>query len=346
MKSGNVLKALNIINSYRSGDDWLPEAMMLLNTGKFSKQQRESAVASLMQHMPLHKIHPSTKFPDYICTLFGAIGRMGYSFPEWRFTAQGFGDQGSLMERYGMTRLKRDNDLHDPSLPPGHPDRDQYGTGFALEKDGLYIEYRRAYILCYDLKTETSLVVRNNSFFFGRDRLPEPAYVSWDKHLVEELQAFDKASFARGESFLPLQNVFDDFAGNNYALGSRSRKLINLVEDFYWQNELLSHWIFGPEGRPHLKEFMNHLLTRQEASGKGATPPFHICRIDRESAPWSVNASAPASRSTLAELDTINFHSLNHYVLLSGPDGDFPIRPDTKPTSLQSGSHPSVPDCP
>ncbi len=327
LKSRNTQEAFDTISNYRAGDDWLPEAMMLLNAGKFSRPQREHVTKTLVPNVPLHKLDGSTRFPDHICQLFGMVGRIGFSFPEWRFLAQGFGNQGSLMERYGMERLKRPSDVLDPSLPPGHPDRDYYGTGFALEKDNLYIEYRRAYILCSDLKKEMTIVIRNNSFFFGRDRLPEPAYISDSKHTLEELQNFDETSFAKGKSFMPLQYDFDHFSGNTYALGTRSRKIIDLIEDFDWQNELMANWIFGKEGKPHLKEFMDHMLTRQKAAGK-ATPPFYICRYDKESAPWVIQASVPASRNTLDGLDEFKFTtSWCRFGLLSSASGDFPVKP-------------------
>lgn len=145
------------VESFAGDAATMAEAIALLNAPALSLLQRQALAASLA---PAVTADAAT---------LAAVGRIGFSFPLWRFLAQGAAGM-SLFEAYGLRRLTRENDLRDASLPD--PARDQFGVGYWRQVGDVYIEYRRAYILLADLSAGGGLIIRNSSWFFGRDRLP------------------------------------------------------------------------------------------------------------------------------------------------------------------------------
>ncbi len=132
---------------------------------------------------------------------------LGETFPVWRFPAERVGGE-SLLEQWGMKRLQRSTDLRDANLPD--PDRDQYGVGYAYD-DALgesYVELRRAYYLCsFYGENPVTVIIRNNSPWFGWDRLPERAYISFAPIAQSELQALAPESFKPGSKFTPWTDI-------------------------------------------------------------------------------------------------------------------------------------------
>jgi len=116
------------------------------------------------------------------------IGFWTYAFKLWKYDArQGANGQKSLLERYGFTKLKR--------LPT---DDERYGPGFILtpsrHKDlrlhpHTLIEFRRGYVLATHPQHGT-VVIRNSSPVYGRDRMLHPAYYSRKALSVKELEQF------------------------------------------------------------------------------------------------------------------------------------------------------------
>ncbi len=141
------------------------------------------------------------------------IGKISRSFPIWRFPSIRFGDR-SLLENFGFTRLERSTDRYPGSALPD-PDCDLYGRGFVRIDNHRYLELRRAYIaisLFDDANLSNgdgriTLIVRNNSKFFGRDRLPYAALISFRHFDAEELYTLSQTKFEDHELFLPLQHL-------------------------------------------------------------------------------------------------------------------------------------------
>jgi NH3-dependent NAD+ synthetase len=159
----------------------LPEALTLFNTQGLGLNQKQ-----LMAQRIFNRPEISVVEAKRLADLSGRLGYYGFSFSQWRFLTKRYGSQPSLAEQFGMRRLVRNSDS-------------QWGTGF-LWKDGDWlIEYRQAYILISRVNGPT-LVVRNNSHYFGRDRLSYPVYIStqpWSPDRLEKLQPGDLSSFRR-----------------------------------------------------------------------------------------------------------------------------------------------------
>lgn len=105
---------------------------------------------------------------------WGRIGTTGLSFSKWQFDAmsrwkgQGPMEQGSLLEASGLFQ----------KIPPRKDDATYHGGYFRYDEEtGISIELRRAYMVISSPNSGT-LVIRNSSPVFGRDKLPEPAYYS------------------------------------------------------------------------------------------------------------------------------------------------------------------------
>lgn len=264
--------------------------------------------------------------PDLIDTLIecnAAIGRYTFSFPQWRFLTQNF-NGASLVERFGMTRLTRPNDVRDDTLPKSDPQRDHFGTGFAAQTGKLHVEYRRAYILCSD--GNSTLVIRNSSPYFGRDRLAHPAYVSFEKLSPERLRDITDADFASGGIFTPWQNSITADTTQNLAQALRVQQLVRALDEF---DTHMQSWLFNG-GAAHMADFMDFALARNAAAGK-TDAPFYLCLVDNAMPPWfpitNTEASAALAQSIRAGEKKHLAGAQRKPVLLSSRFGDWPSVP-------------------
>ncbi len=237
-------------------------------------------------------------FTGDLPSITARCGVLGFSFPVWRFLTQG--ERGaSLVEYFGMTRLSRPNDLRDATLPD--PARDEFGIGFSCTKDGHYIEYRRAYILAAHPQ-RGCLIIRNNSWFFGRDRLPWPAAISLKKQSNAAWQAITAADF---KDFMPIDQAPDISAA-----------LLAIIEN---HDDQLHSWLLA-DGHPHLCAFLRAKITQ----GRGMP---YLGWVKTGMPPWSPIDVQPLRESLVAQLVQApqNFHRPGYRLtLLSGPGGDLP----------------------
>lgn len=215
------------------------------------------------------------------------LERIGYSFPLWRFLAQRF-DGASLFEHYGLTRLQRVTDVHDTNLPD--PARDRLGIGYVMQADDVWIEYRRAYIMCAD--ATHMLIIRNNSRYFGHDRLPHAVYCG--------LRIDDVSALVEADVQAPLIHM----------------SAIKLLERFEAFDRQLSIWLTG-QGRPHLHAFLQHKLKQTGKLWLGA--------VEWQTPPWQpMGVAALAPEFCLDEFLSRPEMQGRRLALLSGPEGDLP----------------------
>jgi hypothetical protein len=134
------------------------------------------------------------------------MDRLGASFCEWRFATQG-GPQGSLLEQFGWQRRPRPTDVRDPALP--EPDRDEFGPGFVGTWQDCYVEYRRAYLMVgVRGPAPVVVVLRNNSRYFGWDRLPSAVSVCVGPWAAPALEAVTPTDFGIHGTFRPWDHVW------------------------------------------------------------------------------------------------------------------------------------------
>lgn len=297
LQAGDADAAHAFVTSTRGEmNDWLPEAFVLLNTNGLSEQQRSEMTQRIF----------GASSPE-LADIGARVGVYGFSFPVWRYLTQCF-NGATLAERFGMTRLKRDSDMRDETLP--EPARHRFGPGYALEDGNTYIEYRRAYILCSQ-KTDAgtaTLVIRNNNHYFGRDRLAAPAYVSRQPFTVAELQALTEETLEK--SFMRLQDTGAD---------TRLKDIAALLDTFDRFESKMQGWLKSRNGLKHLEAFIEDALTRI------APKPF-IAEIDPARPPWAPQKAQQVTTETARKLSAI-FNAVSgkkRIALLSGPTGDYP----------------------
>jgi hypothetical protein len=259
---------------------------------------------------------------------FGRIGLLGFSFPIWRFPAQRLSAPDgrklpSLLERFGMRRLDRPTDAEIGRDGIRH---DRLGTGY-LSADGC-VEYRRAY-LRISVPESGHLLIRNSSWFWGRDRFLRPAYFSPHDLPAERLLDLTSSDVDDGGLLRPLTDAADwhDAAG----------KLTRSCDALWKFESALARWLFdgrslyGSPGFPHLLE---HLAARLDAAP--GTPPI-LGFIDPESPPWFPFAALQVDQEVLDELSRrsqagplgeflrLGVSKRAKLALLSGKDGDLPF---------------------
>jgi hypothetical protein len=309
----------------------LPEAFMLFATPGLAPGRQRAMIRAVFSYDARLAQAVARKWAA--CT--AAIGRYGFSFPQWRFVMQGF-EGAALAERYGMERLRRATDTRDAALPPADPARDRFGAGFVHEEGAWTIEYRRAYILCANRAAgdAAALVIRNSSYFFGRDRLPFPAYIAWQALSGEKLAALEEKDFAPGGAFTPWHKAFTGDSGPDAVEKlRRARLLLDRLDSF---DGGFSGWLRGGEGLPHLAAFLRHTLAR-------AAPPFYLAAHDPALPPWFPKHAVRGDAAALSGIEAklagnapgdarlrrllAPAEKRGKFLLLSGPAGDFPLRP-------------------
>lgn len=244
-------------------------------------------------------------------TLLGAsVGLNGFRFPQWRFPAMALGGQ-SMFAHYGMKKLQRATDHIDPALPD--PQRDLYGAGFFMQRDGHYIEYRRAYVMIARLDGETpaAMVIRNSSYYYGRDRLTYPAYAAFGLRDMETLQNVTPQDFETQTIWHPLQ---DDLADPQAVA-----QLNELMRYFSTFDRSLHDWLWGrAAAAPPMQTFLQSMSALRH--------PVYLAQVDHGWPSWSpldTRQITPEYAQAFAP-NHPNGQSQGQYVLMSGRNGDFP----------------------
>ncbi|MGQ0527991.1 MAG: hypothetical protein ACT4OY_08205 [Alphaproteobacteria bacterium] len=296
------------------------EALALFNTKGLTKAESKSMLRDTFSAKDGWPDNMFSTLPE----ISARFGRYTFSFPQCRYLSQSF-NESSLLERYGMQRLKRDTDIADPTLP--EPDKDLFGPGFRWNDDEWYVEYRRAYVICSRL-SETrpaTIVIRNSSYYFGRDRLAAPAYVSWKSFTSSDLENLNPHSFDSSGPFTRWQDVFAGGAASNDKVQQIS-ETFDFLDRF---DEKVSHWI-GHEGFDDLKKFLE---TRLPLPYPSAIP--YLAVVDKGMPPWFPKASVLVTpelvelmqEGALDELLLLAENPNHKFVLLSGASGDLPVKP-------------------
>lgn len=295
----------------------LPELMMLFNTAGLNPVQKRDMAQAVYAHVPPAV---TTNAPK-LAHVGARLGALGFSFPQWRYLTQTF-NGASLVERYGMVRLNRPTDMIDASLPD--PQRDLFGTGFVHREGSVSIEYRRAYILCSEAseKHSAALIVRNNSHFFGRDRLPEAVYVSWESFAPGALDNLTPADLHR---FLPWQDITR--TEHRLTLSERLRRVGRLLDTTHDFDMKLNLWLRNPKGDGGLHPMLDFLRSKIDGHDSMKLPFLGAVRSGMP--PWFPGFALPVTRDLIDDLSRdgapipMSERSVK-MVLLSGQQGDFP----------------------
>ena len=175
--------------------------------------------------------HHIFKTSNLLLFIFSEIGLLSYDFPSVKFDTERVtkvGDNGkyerlpALIEKFGANLIEgRASDFIDPNnkklghkFGPGYefPPHSMhflfkphaiYGSGHGLEpfRSQMYVEFRRSYYLISDPEHGT-LIIRNSSPDFGRDKLPDVAF--WSPKGIEngftreQLKGFDESLLNEG----------------------------------------------------------------------------------------------------------------------------------------------------
>ncbi len=340
-----------VVTESKNRDSWLPEALMLLGTAGLEPNQRKRMVEKV-----------------FSCAKCSArMGSYSFSFPRWRFISQKSGDAPALVEQFGMQRLNRDTDIRDASLSPADPNRDELGAGFTWSDDKWHVEYRRAYIVCSNHSSDSpaTVVIRNNSYYFGRDRLPSPVYVSFEALKPDELNALTADTLEKSGKFIKWQNVIhaiDNLPAKDKV--KRMERVLNYLDDF---DGNLHRWLCsrgpaehkggaGPDhsgsgdegGFKHLLSFLKAKAAQPAIKGR---PGLYVSTIAEHAAPWSPNSAVALTPQLVGQLEQSSPEALaadpamrvfasggeagSQLALLTGEHGDLPVLAD-KGTQIQN----------
>jgi NH3-dependent NAD+ synthetase len=250
----------------------------------------------------------------------------GYGFSAWRFAAMGLSGK-SLLEQYGFRKLIRETDrFPDPDLKEPH--RDLFGPGFVLSDAKTYLELRRAYILvAWKVKdVQVALAIRNNSAYFGRDRLAAPILVSIGRLGQLEFTDLEKLTsldFVR--HFEPIDRLIAHFGPGRKGLYPISREELALcLSDqvaFIRSFEVgFDAWLSN-SGRADLLAFINNLSAANEQ-----LPYMGLVKIGQPQwFPSAVEAlEGKDAKSVLNDLLQKRRPGVERLALMSGPNGDRP----------------------
>jgi hypothetical protein len=229
----------------------------------------------------------------------------------------------SLFERFGLIRLHRPTDVRDAALP--EPARDEFGVGFMQTRGPVYLEFRRAY-LAWSVagSAPLTLLVRNNSRYFGHDRLPAPVLIATHPLTPAQVQGLTPAEVHDAGLFRSWSPAAAPPA-LQYAVEEGARDLALAADRF-------DRWLADPQdGIPALAAFLDALVS------EGRPLPF----LTRQPALHAVTAclavtdpvrAALRHWGTTGHLDPVlapvfGPWALERLVLTSGPTGDGPVPP-------------------
>lgn len=342
----------------RNRPSWLAEAFTLMGTDGLSSKQICEMTASVYGEKANEL---DGEQAQDLAKITGHIGQYGFSFPAKRFTTQRFADGPSLIERAGFKRHERATDVRNESLPKFNPERDEFGIGYTWMNDNWYVEQRRAYLIFSQLSSDTpvTLLIRNSSPFFGRDRMAHAAYVSFDQKDPNQLLSLTSEEIENPDIFIPFENILSSSTVPLNERFDRVTHALDVLDNVDWK---FSQWlrsykgsvrfrsqhadlneIFNDEGGfTHLREFLQDALAKH-ISAERAGSPVYMAQLDPEHvAPWQPHRISPVTTDALAQLKaaqergtTIQDDKLRalfnpakqrQLVLMSGQHGDFPVR--------------------
>ncbi len=237
---------------------------------------------------------------------------LGFSFPIWRFLSMGLGGS-AILERAGMTRLHRDTDTLDALLPEPH--KDLYGPGFVHEDDTAGIEYRRAYV-AIRLKGDDNfaLLVRNNSPYFGRDRLPSAVLYNTDPGDMN-LQDLSPRDLAQNGAWMPFERLLTDRSERGTAgIVTLTHKALTAA---FAHDKKISDYLVSREGVHTLNNFLMRLQAKRPSQ-------LFLGHIGEQSAPWSPVNVTDISEGVRTLPDVPQGMKA---VLLGSPAGERPYKP-------------------
>lgn len=272
----------------QAGDDMQAERMAALLCDSLTDQQKQDIAATLCADAPVAAL--------------AQLGALSFSFPLWRFLSQRTHSMDSIIEAAGYTRMTRDSDLRDASLPD--PARDELGIGFVRARGGAYVEYRRAYIIY--ASQQGALLVRNSSYFYGRDRLKHAVYLA-DPALTQELlEGLTVAQIESGSVFKPLSS-------------GRGEQVAALTAGFMRHENALHDRIWG-EGLPVTLDYL-----RDKLQAKRGMP--YIGLIKKGWPAWAPKRVVALDEGVIADIAQGIYAPAQgeRIVMLSGTGGDFPL---------------------
>jgi hypothetical protein len=231
-----------------------------------------------------------------------------------------------------------------------------FGVGFCHSRGPFYIEYRRAYILVSvnEGSEPATLVIRNNSYFFGRDRLPAPVYVSWEPLSRDALQNITQDDF---KNFVRWQDILQSTP--QAARAGKLRRVERLLQALDRFEEQFNIWLRSPEadaatgqsGLGHLVSFLENRLSARSAGKPGPLPFLGEVKAGMPS--WNPAFSVSVTPELVSQLAALksggiladerlerlfkNGGTQAKLVLLTGKDGDYPL-PPARPSGFQNPS--------
>jgi hypothetical protein len=230
------------------------------------------------------------------------IGQYAFAFPGWRLPAMrtpyNGGELPSMFERHGFAKVRRPTDTRTSSTEGASEDwlgsgyQSQPGTpaleavrSVGIDPCCVSVEYRRTYPLI-SIDGVGSALIRNSSYYFGRDRFRRAAYMSEQALTPPEADTLCP-EMLDGES-PRMEAVFGD--GNTWDL-SRAQKLRLLLSAF----RVIDDALFSADN------IVKDLSERMAASP--SAPPAAILGVfDAETPNWSPLFSLRATPEILAEL--------------------------------------------
>ena len=257
---------------------------------------------------------------DCLANALGVIGALGFSFPTWRFLAQKLKlPNGTslmpLLEIAGMERLFRASDKYPTTGAKGNAD--WLGAGYCREVAGFYVEYRRSYLAILSAEGR-ALIIRNSSFYFGRDILEAEAYLSTNPVSKAALQDITPQMLNDRERFLPLTEPELYRQAGQKIVSDLSKLTQALLE----HNSALFSYLAERNSSP----LFTNLTVRLLATGPSGLPVLAL--IDKGQPPWQPKATlgfAEATPKQLSDFAELAQTTNTDLVLLSGAKGDFPI---------------------
>lgn len=305
---------------------FLPEALSLFRTSGLRASQVKRMIENLFGLSDIGVLEARR-----LALINASLGNYSFSFPQWRFLTQRMKDGRTLAESFGMLRLIRANDVRDPHLPYSNPDRDEWGTGFRWSGGDWHIEYRRAYVLISKMNApQATLVIRNSSYFFGRDRLPEAVYYSTHAFSQGELDGLMLERFKDEGLFVPWQQAF---RSNSVSLSKTLKAVGELLNRLDQLNQEMSDWLVDPQPSGGFSVFVDFVRERVETAGPDGKVPFYLGYVRGNLPSWAPANVRPVDQKLVEQLKkTANPRSVleheagsqNRLILMSGQTGDFP----------------------
>jgi hypothetical protein len=288
-------------------------------------------------------------------TILSRVGAVAFSFPEWRFLSQPLSNKGdghvqTLLECAGMRRLVRDSDLRGettPEDPPSLSTPHDFGRGFEYTDGAYRFELRRAYVLLSprDGSSATTLLVRNSSPYFGRNRLQHAAYVSVRALDDHELRGLSRADIEDGSWFVPLEELLTNQTTDRQLLTSCLARMESLSKAFLGWNVTLGGRFFSLDaptmGQQLVPEELRGAmcaLLRSMLQGQTA-PSAALVLLPKEGPTFPALAALPVTHELVESLsvhgealESEEYERFCHIArtaecrcaLLSSPRGDWP----------------------